>query len=116
MTRRSAVLSAGVMLLLAGLAVLGSSNLGLTAALTLFGLAAGTALQSTLQNYLAGAILHSEGLIRAGTRVTIAGPNGAISGVVLAREPRLTVLRADGGTLIPVPNTVLVSTVVLIDN
>lgn len=79
-------------LVLVGLTVLGTSHPTLAVVVGILTLTLSQSLLGVLSSYLAGVTITSEQYIHIGVIITTVGPDGPFTGIVTAREPRVTVI------------------------
>ncbi len=96
--------------LITGLGTMGIDISALIAGLGLTGFALGFALRDAVSNLIAGVLIILYQPFRYGDRITVAGNSGTVVGINF----RYTVLEAEGGTVIHLPNSTMFSNSVLV--
>ncbi len=91
--------------LISGLGTMGIDVTALVAGLGLTGFALGFALRDAVSNLIAGLMILLYQPFGHGDKITVGGN----SGTVIVVNFRYTVLRADGGTIVHVPNSTMFS-------
>ena len=99
-TLRYALIAVGLVM---GLGTMGIDVSVLVAGLGLVGFALGFALRDAVSNLIAGVLILLYQPFSVGDKITVGGS----SGTVISIDFRYTVLEADGGTIVYVPNSTL---------
>lgn len=101
-TMRYALIAVG---LITGLGTMGVDVSALIAGLGLTGFALGFALRDAVSNLIAGVLILVYQPYGYGDKITVGGNSGTVAGINF----RYTVLDADGGTVVHVPNSIMFS-------
>ena len=97
--------------LVTGLGTMGIDVSALIAGLGLTGFALGFALRDAVSNLIAGVLILLYQPFGYGDKITVGGNSGTVIGINF----RYTVLEADGGTVVHVPNSTMFSNSVTVE-
>jgi small-conductance mechanosensitive channel len=93
--------------ILGGGTYLANKSLGSAALMVALGLAISPSFSSTVQSALAGLQLRQEDIIRLGSIILWAAPDGVRAGEVVSMRWRIVEIRCKDGAVIPIPNSAL---------